>query len=277
MTFSVTFWGVRGTIPCPIASHMGVGGNTSCLEVTAGSETIILDAGTGIRLLGQALATRHVHRASLLLSHTHLDHIGGFPFFMPAFTPGFNLQVLAGHLKGNHAVPDIRTVLGWLMQRPLFPVPLKRMGSNLSFDEITSGESFKIGDAVSVHSRPLNHPDGATGYRLEFGGKVLAYVTDTEHVVGRTDHHVVELMQNADLVVYDATYTEAEYRQKVGWGHSTWEEAVRLAAIAQCRQLALFHHEPNHDDATMERIEQQARAVFPETFAAREGTTVTLC
>jgi len=276
MTFSVTFWGVRGTIPCAIASHMGYGGNTSCLEVTADSETIILDAGTGIRMLGQALTGRGVQRASLLFSHTHLDHISGFPFFSPAFTPGFNLQVLAGHLKGNHSVPDIRTVLAWLMQRPLFPVPLKRMGSNLSFDEICSGETFKIGDAITVHSRPLNHPDGATGYRIEYQGRSLAYVTDTEHVIGRTDQNVVDLMQGADLVVYDSTYTEGEFRQKVGWGHSTWQEAVRLANIAQCRRLALFHHEPNHDDVTMDRIEREAQAIFSDTFAAREGTTITL-
>ncbi len=277
MGVSVRFWGVRGTIPCPLATHMAFGGNTSCVEVTAGSQRIVFDAGTGIRLLGRQMMAEQVSHATLLLSHTHLDHISGFPFFTPAFQPGFEFRVVAGHLKGNRAgYPDLQSVLARQMARPLFPVPLKTMGCNLEFQEITAGDRFALDDAVTVRTAPLNHPDGATGYRVEHGGRSVAYVTDTEHIPGQTDQCILDLIADADLVIYDATYTDEEFACKIGWGHSTWREGVRLARLAGAARLALFHHEPDHDDDIMDTIERDARSLWPACFAAREGMTVTL-
>lgn len=277
MGFSFRFWGVRGTIPCPAASHMEFGGNTSCVEVVAGDERIVLDAGTGLRLLGKQWMARKVQRATLLLSHTHLDHISGFPFFAPAFQPGFRLRVIAGHLKAQNAAGyDIRSVLARQMERPLFPVPMKTMGCNLDFEEVTSGDSFALAGGVTVRTAPLNHPDGATGYRVEYQGRSVSYVTDTEHVVGLPDRNILDLIAGTDVMIYDATYTDEEYAAKIGWGHSTWREGIRLARMAGARRIALFHHEPDHDDSFMAGLEQEAQQEWPEAFAAREGTTIQL-
>ncbi len=275
--FTVRFWGVRGTIPCPAASHMGFGGNTSCVEVCVGGERIALDAGTGFRLLGKQLLCDGAERATLLLSHTHLDHIHGFPFFAPAFKPGFGLRVIAGHLRGGlNGMPDIRTVLSRQMESPLFPVPMKTMGANMEFVEIRSGERFTLGAGVQVESAPLNHPNGATGYRITYAERSLAYVTDTEHVDGQPDENVLRLIDHADVVIYDSTYTDDEIVCKRGWGHSTWREGTKLMALAQAGRLILFHHEPDHDDAKMAAIEAEAQAIWPNTVAAREGTEFSL-
>ncbi|MBP2310803.1 MBL fold metallo-hydrolase [Azospirillum soli] len=273
MGFSVTFWGVRGTVPCPNPSYMGYGGNTSCVEVTAGDHRIVIDAGTGIRALGKHWLKDGVTEATLLLSHTHLDHISGFPFFAPAYTKGFGLRIVSGHLSGN---PSIEAVMARQMERPLFPVPLRTMGGDISFVEIAAGQSFPLEGGIQVRTAPLNHPDGATGYRIEYAGKAFVYVTDTEHVPGQPDRNVLDLIAGADLVLYDSTYTEEEWRQRIGWGHSTWAEGVRLARVAGVKRLVLFHHDPDHDDAAMAAIEAAAQAEFPDCFAAREGTTVTL-
>ncbi|MEI8395464.1 MAG: MBL fold metallo-hydrolase [Rhodospirillaceae bacterium] len=273
MVFSVTFWGVRGTIPCPMASHMQFGGNTSCVEVRAGAHHIIFDAGTGLRLLGKRLLEDQTKRATLLLSHTHLDHISGFPFFGPAFQPGFQFNVLAGHLNG---ATNIRSVLARQMEGPLFPIPLQTLGCSLEFEDFAPGEGFSLDEGVTVRTTPLNHPDGATGYRLARGGRSVAYITDTEHVPGRLDDNILELVEGVDLLLYDCTFTDDEYLSRVGWGHSTWQEGVRLARAAGVGRLVLFHHEPDHDDLTMARIEAEACAALPGTFAAREGMTVVL-
>lgn len=273
MGFSITFWGVRGTVPCPLPSHMDYGGNTSCVEVRAGGHRIVIDAGTGIRSLGKRLLKDGVGEATLLMSHTHLDHISGFPFFAPAYAKDFRLRILSGRRPG---APGIEAVMARQMERPLFPVPLRTMGADLSFDEVDPGDIFTVADDVRVRTAPLNHPDGATGYRIEHGGHAVVYVTDTEHVPGQSDHNVQDLIAGADLVLYDSTYTDAEWRHRIGWGHSTWNEGVRLARAAGVKRLALFHHDPDHDDAAMAAIEREAQAEFPDAFAAREGTTVTL-
>ena len=277
MGFQVTFWGVRGTIPCPIASHMGFGGNTSCVEVRAGASRIVFDAGTGLRLLGKRFQADGVERATLLLSHTHLDHISGFPFFGPAFQPGFSFRVMAGHLgNGGRDATDSRSVLARQMERPLVPVPLQTMGCSISFEDFSPGEGFTLEEGVRVRTAPLNHPDGATGYVVEHAGRSVAYVTDTEHHPGRLDDNILALVDGVDLLILDTTYTDAEYTARVGWGHSTWQEGVKLADAAKVGRLVLFHHEPDHDDLTMAAIEAEAAVARPGTFAAREGATVTL-
>jgi len=274
MGFTLTFWGVRGTVPCPMASHMGFGGNTSCVEVNAGGRTLIFDAGTGIRLLGRRLLERGVERATLLLSHTHLDHISGFPFFAPAYTAGFALEIVSGHLCAEGGA---EAVLAGQMRGPLFPVPYRTLAASLSVTDVEPGSTLDLGDGVGVRTAPLNHPDGATGYRVDYLGRSVAYVTDTEHVPGQLDRNILGLIAGCDLVLYDSTYTDAEYAQRVGWGHSTWSEAVRLAQAAGVKRLALFHHDPDRDDSGMAALEAEAQAAWPgHVFAAREGVTVDL-
>ena len=271
MVFAVEFWGVRGSIACPSPRHVTYGGNTSCLEVVAGDERVILDAGTGIRDLGDSLNRRDVRRATLLLTHVHWDHINGFPFFAPGYQPNRTFEIRAAHLK---PLGGVREVLAGQMGQPTFPVPLETMRSRLVFEDFDAGDSFKVGSEVRVRTASLNHPNGATGYRLEYGGKAVCYVTDTEHVVGSPDENVLGLIEGADLVVYDCTYTDEEFPSKVGWGHSTWQEAVRLCQRASVKKLAIFHHDPSHEDSFMAGVEEQARRAWAGAIVAREGMKV---
>jgi len=136
------------------------------------------------------------------------------------------------------------------------------------------GDNFELEGGVRVRTAPLNHPNGATGYRIEHAGKALCYVTDTEHIVGQPDQNVLGLIEGADLVVYDATYTDQEFESKIGWGHSTWQEAVRLCTAADVKQLAIFHHDPDHEDDFMQGIEQEAREMWSGAIVAREGMRI---
>ena|SRR5690606_2248826 len=272
MSLGLRFWGVRGSIACPSPSHMRYGGNTSCLEVTAGDRSIILDAGTGIRPLGHSFMERGIRSAHLLLTHSHWDHINGFPFFAPGFAKGYEFQIMAGHLKDD----AIREILAGQMTQPTFPVPLDAMQASLEFEDFRSGDSFKIGPDVSIRTAALNHPNGATGYRIEYGGKSLCYVTDTEHIPGKPDQNILDLIEGTDLFIYDSTYTEDEFPSKVGWGHSTWQEAVRLSKMAKVKKLAIFHHDPEHDDDFMDKLAEEARQAWDGAMVAQEGMIVAL-
>ncbi|MBI5165579.1 MAG: MBL fold metallo-hydrolase [Magnetospirillum sp.] len=274
MAFEVKFWGVRGSIACPSPEHVVYGGNTSCVEVSVADSVIILDAGTGIRALGKDLIRRGVTSATLLLTHTHWDHINGFPFFAPAFVPGFSLRVMGGHLGGKAG--RTRAVLASQMKNPTFPVPLTAMRATLTIEDFAAGASFSPAPGVEVRTGRLRHPDSATGYRIEHGGLSVCYVTDTEHVPGEPDQDVLTLIKDADLVIYDSTYTDAEFPAKVGWGHSTWQEGIRLCRAAGVKRLALFHHDPDHTDPVMADIEREAQALWPGTLVARDGMAVTM-
>jgi phosphoribosyl 1,2-cyclic phosphodiesterase len=268
----ITFWGVRGSIAVAAKTHRRFGGNTPCVEVTLGDEHVILDAGTGIRPLGAELLKLDRRKLTLLLSHTHWDHIQGFPFFAPAFDPKRSLRILAGHLPPS--LGGIRTVLAGQMAEPNFPVPLEIMRGRLTFEDFSAGDAFRLQPGVKIRTARLNHPNGATGYRIEHGGAAVCYVTDTEHVLGNLDESILGLIDGADLLIYDSTYTDEEFPSKIGWGHSTWQEAVRLAKAADVRRLAIFHHEPDHDDGFMQAVAVKAKKAFAASFVAREGQEV---
>lgn len=274
MAVKVKFWGVRGSIACPSSQHVGYGGNTSCVEVRFDDTSIILDAGTGLRQLGQDYARRGVRSGLILLTHCHWDHINGFPFFSPFFQRGAEFRVLAGHLSESGG---IRSVLASQMAEPTFPVPLHALHADMTYEDFQAGERLD-GQApgLVVKTAPLNHPSGATGYRLEVDGHALCYVTDTEHRPGQPDDAVLGLIAGADLVIYDSTYTDAEFPAKVGWGHSTWQEGVRLCRQAGVQRLAIFHHDPDHVDSVMAGIEREAKRMWESTFVARDDMVVTL-
>ncbi len=267
MTLAVKFWGVRGSIACPSPDHVVYGGNTSCLEIFAGDERIIMDAGTGIRNLGQDFIKDGVRKGTLLLTHSHWDHINGFPFFGPAFMNNSRFTIAAGHL---YNAGGIENVLASQMANPTFPVPLEALQATLTFEDFKAGETWGLGAGVKIITAPLNHPNGATGYRVEFGGKSICYVTDTEHVIGKPDQTVLKLIEGADIVVYDCTYTDQEFKAKIGWGHSTWQEGMRLCKMAGARQLAIFHHDPDHNDDFMRQVEIDSRKEWQGTIVARE-------
>lgn len=269
----VRFWGVRGSIACPSLQHMKYGGNTSCVEVVAGDHHFLLDAGTGIRDVGKLFLERDLRTTHLLLTHTHWDHINGFPFFRPAYDARRRVRVMAGHLKEQGGVHN---ALSLQMQDPMFPVPLDAMKAVVEYVDFDAGDHFQLYPEVMVRTAPLRHPNGATGYRIEHGGRSMCYVTDTEHVPGETDHNILALIEGADLVIYDSTYTEQEWPHHVGWGHSTWNEGMRLCRMAGVREFAIFHHEPDHDDDFMDRLTAEAMATWERTIVAREGMEIAL-
>lgn len=270
--FSVQFWGVRGSIACPGPDTVRYGGNTSCLEIRCGGRLFIFDAGTGLRLLGQSLLEKGDVDADLYLTHTHFDHICGLPFFAPLFVPGNHFRLAAGHLKPE---ADLKQVLVEMMMAPLFPVPPSIFQAQVSYTDFTAGETQSPGDGVVIRTAPLNHPNRATGYRVEYDGRSICYITDTEHVIGAPDQNILGLIQGADLVIYDSTYTDDEYPAYAGFGHSTWQEGVRLADAAQVKTLVIFHHEPTHDDDRMDAIAAEAETMRAGTIVAREGMVLT--
>ncbi|MGE4061759.1 MAG: MBL fold metallo-hydrolase [Rhodospirillaceae bacterium] len=287
MAVNVKFWGVRGSFPCASQEYVVYGGNTSCVEIAWDDTSLILDAGTGIRFCGNDLARRQRKSAVVLLSHCHWDHIIGLSFFAPIQTAGSTVRVLAGDLAdhgglgsvfartygGTHAISKSAYAPG-----PTYPHPLQNW-----YATEKSFEDFRVGDLLTelaagavVRTAPLNHHGGATGYRIEVQGKSICYVTDTEHVPGKPDQNVLGLIEGADLVIYNATYTDEEFSAHVGWGHSTWQEGVRLCKAAGARRLALFHHDPSHDDRTMARIEDDARRAWDGAVAARDNMAIGL-
>lgn len=274
--FTVRFWGVRGSIACAGPQTARYGGNTSALEVRCGDGLLLFDAGTGIRYLGNALAAGAAPlRGDLFFTHTHFDHVCGLPFFKPFFQPRNRFRVWAGHLGGRMTV---RQVLCEFMMSPLFPVPPEVFRAEMEYRDFAAGETLDPGGGIRLRTAPLNHPDGATGYRVEYGGRALCYITDTEHVPGAPDRNVLGLIERADLVIYDCMYTDEEYAQGdiVGWGHSTWQEAVRLCRAAGAKRLAIFHHDPDRSDDALDRIGEQAAGELPGTVVAREGLTLNL-
>ncbi len=274
--FTVHFWGVRGSIPCPGAETVRYGGNTPCVEMRVGGKRLIFDGGTGLRVLGQYLLAHMPVEACMFFTHTHWDHIQGFPFFVPAFIPG-NKFHLYGAVAPQGATLQQR--LNDQMLHPNFPVPLQIMGAQLEFHDLTIDEPLLLGE-VKIETALLNHPGEAVGYRVNWEGYAAAYITDTEHFPDRLDENVLKLCRNANVMIYDATYTDEEYyspkSSRVGWGHSTWQEAVKVAKAANVEKLVIFHHDPLHNDDFLDRVGEQVAQQFPNSLMAREGLTIQL-
>ncbi len=291
MAFSVTFWGVRGSIPAPGPGTARYGGNTPCisveLEESNGKHVVVLDAGTGIRLLGNELAKRANGELiiDLLISHTHWDHIQGLPFFTPFFDSGNQVRIL-GPMQGKVRLERILTEQ---MNRVVFPVPLKGLAAQLAVEHVDEGE-FAV-NGFAVEAMRLRHPATTLGYRLKpaNGGPNLAYLCDNELGTGgdyevgpswRED--IVKFLRGADMLVHDAMYTPEQAEQFRGWGHSSYAEAVELAAEAGVKQLVLFHYRPENDDSMVDAIVSRAREQAEkldhkvQVTAAVEGLQLTL-
>lgn len=278
----IKFWGVRGSIPSPGPDTVEIGGNTSCVEVRAGKKILIFDGGTGLRLLGKTLVKEMPLEAYIFFSHVHWDHIQGFPFFDPAFVPGNQIHLYGG----NNVSRTLEETLAGQMDHPSFPVHLTDMGAKMTFNDLQEGELLELGDGnggkVGITAARGNHPNGVWAYRVDHGGKAMVYATDTEHY-GVVDPKLLKICKGADVLIYDSQYTPEEYAgtagsggPKVGWGHSTFEEASKLAKAAQVKQLILFHHDPMQSDAAVRDKEKRARALFPQSTAAYEGLVIEL-
>lgn len=270
----VRFWGVRGSIACPGPSTIRYGGNTPCIEVRCSDHLLIFDAGTGLRPLGlELLKDRKISNIDIFITHCHLDHVVGLPFFAPLFHEGYRIRVWAANLKPSSS---IERVMRMLMSSPLFPVQIEIFKAAIEFRDFTSGDVLNPYDGVTLRTAPLDHPDSANGYRLEHGGRTFALISDTEGFPGKCDADLTTLAQRADLMVYDATFTEEEIISRNGWGHSTWSRGVQLADEAKVKHLCLFHHEPSHDDDFMDALAADANDARPGTITAREGQIIDL-
>jgi phosphoribosyl 1,2-cyclic phosphodiesterase/ActR/RegA family two-component response regulator len=286
----VRFWGVRGSIPTPGPGTVGYGGNTSCVEVRADGEVIVLDAGTGIRELGLALSEEFHDRqlnVTLLISHTHWDHIQGFPFFRPAYEPKNQVRILG--YEGARA--SLAATLAGQMESPYFPIPLKQMPGNLTIEEVREME-FHVG-RVRVASCFSKHPGVCVGFRLYTSGGSIVYLPDNEWSDLEStaaqeaepcthENILLEFLRDADVVIMDAQYDRAEYESHKGWGHGCVDDVVRLAQLARAKHLFLFHHDPEHDDAYVDGMvksarQQAAAGSWPlKIDGAREGAVVVL-
>jgi phosphoribosyl 1,2-cyclic phosphodiesterase len=270
----VRFWGVRGSIACPGPETIRYGGNTPCIEVRCGEHILIFDAGTGLRALGDALVKESkVRDINIFLTHCHLDHVIGLPFFAPFFTEGYRVRIWAGNLL---PADSIEQVMRKLMSSPLFPVEVEIFKAGIEFNDFRLGDILRPYDNVTLQTGPLDHPDGASGYRLEYGGRTFALLSDTAGFPGKRDRELVSLARGADLIVYDGTFTEKEIATRLGWGHSTYVRGIRLADEAGAKQLCLFHHDPSHNDDFMDALAAEANDARPGTLTAREGQIIDL-
>jgi phosphoribosyl 1,2-cyclic phosphodiesterase len=251
------------------------GGNTPCLEIRSDAGTLlIVDCGSGMRMLGKALTREFGERpirGHVLLSHYHWDHIQGLPFFSPLYKARNQFHFYSYSLPG----PSLEEALQGQMADPYFPVSMTAMHAVRTFTEIQQGP-FQVEDYV-IQARRLNHPQGCLSFRIENGGKTIHYATDNEPGDPASDKAVRELARGADLMIYDCQYTRDQLRnEKKGWGHSTWEEGVVICQEAGVKELILFHHDPDSDDASVHRLEETVRTRFPKSRAAFEGMEIVL-
>lgn len=280
------FWGTRGSIATPGPSTIEFGGNTSCMElVTKAGARFVFDCGTGARLLGNHLLAQKQRpiTATLMLTHTHWDHIQGFPFFAPLFVPG-NVFRVCGPPGANTSLPD---VLSGQMEYTYFPVELAQLGAKIVYQDLTEGTHDLEG--VRISAQLLNHPAIALGYRVEADGASVLYLCDhepyweplwhsdaepgrLESILHEGDRRHAQFMVGADVVVHDAQYTPEEYPNRKNWGHSTWSYVTQIAAAAGVKRLILTHHDPTHDDAFLADVEQKA-----QELAQSMGSSMTVC
>lgn len=273
----IRFWGVRGTIPTPGPDTIKVGGNTSCVEVRTSDsqQVIILDAGSGIRQLGKALQKEFPDRiiGNILISHTHWDHIQGFPFFAPVWGR-INRFVLIGQKKVGKRLEE--TVAGQFIE-PYLPYAYKTLPADLIVKEVEDGERFIIGDDTVVTVAQMNHPGGCLGFRIENKGNVFTYCSDVSHPDGSFDEGVLKLAQGADLLLHDSHFSSMTERNTFSdWGHSSWLEACQVAIETGVKNLALSHFSPDTTDEEVAHMLHQAQRIFPNTLIAQEGLEIHL-
>lgn len=283
--FELRFWGVRGTVPSPGSRTVRYGGNTVCVEVLAdGHETLILDAGTGIRLLGQEMKSKELNEASLLLTHCHSDHVIGLPHFLPLFDSDFRLSIWGGERDPRATFDLVRTILS----PPLFP-SLPAIVDRISVEQTPDG-SFQIGDQIKVRKLFANHPGGAFIYRIEsHTGAAFAFAPDNELCYRANDavteewrSELIKGLSNTPILIHDAMWLESELTSRRGWGHSSPLEATKFAVECGAEILVLIHHHPDRSDEEIDRIVEECNGYAASigsalnVVAAWEGLTLNI-
>lgn len=295
------FWGVRGSYAAPFATHLGVGGNTSCVEIRVGEHLLICDAGTGIIPLGNELMLqKEIQKMFVLLTHYHWDHVCGLPFFVPAFAPNWTIDLFG---PGNDQ-KSLKEHISMQMQAPYFPVGTEAWMAKINYLEPKAEGVLHDYGPIQVSFSNVHHPGLTYGYRIKIHGKTIVYISDNEckfieksikyhsdefsedeHVLFdemiKEEHQTeLALFQNADILIHDAQYTQKDYKTKRGWGHSCYIDVIHMAIEADVKELYLFHHDPNHDDDAIETIYQHALEIIKENksslncYVAKEGITI---
>lgn len=262
----IKFWGARGSIPTPGPETVHYGGNTSCVEYRSGKDIIILDAGTGLRKLGQSLLAEFKTEPlnlTLLLSHTHWDHIQGLPFFAPIYESRCRLRIIG--CEGSRT--SLVEALTGQMESTYFPVPFSQLPSNIEIEELQNF-SFEIGRTL-VRAQRANHPGVTVGYRLFSPEGIICFFPDVEPRKGGHDQEMIDFVRDADLLILDSQYDTDEYRKHIGWGHGCLTDSVNLAVQAKVKTLLLFHHDPDHGDKKIDELVQSGREL-----AAKAGSNL---
>lgn len=276
---NVTFFGVRGSTPCPCAANQRYGGNTACVVLDApGGDPIVLDLGTGLRFWGETFEGTAPFRGSALVTHLHWDHVQGLPFFTPLHRDGSHLDIYGPSQPGL----DLEAAFGTFMCPPYFPVGIADLAGDVTFHDAVDAD-FAVGDA-KVRARQVPHVGLTNGYRIDWDGASVAYVSDHQQPLdGSLDiaESVLELCDGVDLLIHDSQFTREEFTEKAHWGHCTIDYAVHVAAEAGARRLVLFHHDPGHHDGAMDELTAYARGLddagrLEEIICAHEGLTVSL-
>lgn len=270
--FRVRFWGVRGSLPVSGPEFQRYGGNTFCIEVQCGDHRLLFDAGSGILPAAKSLLADGIKDFSLFFTHCHYDHIIGLPYFIPIYMPDANIAIWSGHMTSGMTT---REMVSEFIQPPWFPITLDTCRANMRFIDFKMGDKLDTFPGVKVRTGRLDHPGNATGYRIDWQGKSLAIITDTEHEPGGPfDPNVLDLIENVDLFLYDSMYLDDEMGKYRGFGHSSWQHAIRIGQAANAKRIAFVHHAPTRTDAELDDIGRQAAATFPNAFPAREGDFV---
>jgi phosphoribosyl 1,2-cyclic phosphodiesterase len=271
--FRVTFWGVRGSLPVSGEQFLRYGGNTPCIEVRCGAEVLIFDAGSGLREAGLSLMSESVSEFDVFFTHSHYDHIIGLPYFKPIYRCSSAVRFWSGHLHGKMSTAEM---INDFMRPPWFPVGPGICQASLDTLDFRPGETLSPRKDVSIRTMSLVHPGGCVGYRVDWGGRAVALIYDTEHEPGILDRELLDFIAGADLLVYDCTYLESEMAAYRGYGHSTGIHRSRLAMAAGIPRLAMFHHDPSRTDAALAAMEQEVQAFFGGAFAARDHQVIDL-
>jgi len=294
---SVRFWGVRGSIPCPGPDTVIFGGNTSCLEIRADEKLIIVDLGTGLRVLGDWLRENDQIKygkidADIFLTHTHWDHIMGFPMFTPIYLSGTNLRITG---PMSYEEDSLKVIIENQLSYRYWPVRAGELAAHIEYNQINE-TTLDLGNGLTVTSKYLNHPVSCMGYRFNYRGKSIASVYDHEPfrnlfltgpgedgydeqaakegeiAAAEENEKIINFLRGADIVIHDAQYTQDEYPRHIGWGHASCEHAAKTAQAAGAGKLVFFHHDPGHTDSRLEQIEKSyANKMSVPIVTAREG------